>query len=271
MEGAILMTVQEILNELEAVVPLSLSESWDHSGFQLGSMKAPVDSVAFALDATLHSVTEALSRGCQLLVTHHPLFFHPLPDFDLSRFSAQVCAEAIKGNLAIASWHTCWDSACGGVNEGLLKRAGLQDLRPLAESEEKQGFGLGGVGRWTTALSMSDATRRLAKQWNLSGWQFLGEADALCSTVALCGGSGGELWPHAVEQDAQLYVTAEMKHHQILEALESGLHLMICDHGEMEEPSMEDLAVLVALLCHVKTTVISSPVRRKLQWFSNGN
>ena len=56
--------------------------------------------------------------------------------------------------------------------------------------------------------------------------------------MALCGGAGGDLWPQALASGAELFATADLRYHECLEILGRGMALMICDHGEMERPSM---------------------------------
>lgn len=104
------------------------------------------------------------------------------------------------------------------------------------------GFGMGGMGEWPESCPACASAAALAGAWDLSGYRLAGDPTKEVRRVALCGGSGGDLWQDALEGGADLYATSEMKHHQIVEALASGLALMLCDHGEMEAPSMSDLA-----------------------------
>lgn len=240
------MNVADLVEILNKVAPLALSEPWDHGGLQLGNPQGSVRRVAFALDATPWTVKEALKRNCQALVAHHPLFFHSQQDMILTRYVPKVAALALKGDLSIIGWHTAWDSGQGGVNEGLLRRAELTNVAPLCCPSLDEGFGMGGVGQWPSEIPIADAAHNLATAWGLSGYRLLSSCDRSVSKVALCGGAGGDLWLEAEKHGAHLFATSEIKHHQILEALDTGLSLMICDHGEMEELAMDDLSLEVA-------------------------
>jgi putative NIF3 family GTP cyclohydrolase 1 type 2 len=69
------MKIAEIIKEIEKVAPRAWQESWDNSGLQVGSALQECTGVLIAVDATPGAVDEAVSLGCNLIVTHHPLFF----------------------------------------------------------------------------------------------------------------------------------------------------------------------------------------------------
>ena len=261
------MKISDLLQALDSIAPLALSEPWDHSGLQLGGAAWRCSRVGFCLVATVESVQVASREGCDVLVAHHPLCFSPLVDLDTSRFVAQTAGEAFRLGVAVVGWHTPWDSACGGVNEGLLARAGLLSARGLRPMPG--GFGMGGMGEWPKSCPACASAAALAGTWDLSGYRLAGDPTKEVRRVALCGGSGGDLWQDALEGGADLYATSEMKHHQIVEALASGLALMLCDHGEMEAPSMSDLARRVEELGFDVRVLPETP--SPYQWAARGS
>lgn len=238
------LTVDDVLRSLDAIAPFDLAESWDHSGFRLGSPHAVVRAVAVALDPCAEVIQAAHDFGADLLITHHPLFFRAAENLVCDTVDAQAAQAAFSLGVHIVSCHTNFDSCAGGVNKFLAQAARLEDVVPLSSPRLETGFGMGAVGTVAEAdaLSVCDSA---ARAWGLSGYRYLG-SEARVSRVALCGGAGGGLWRSALSLGAQLYITSDMSYHECLEALNSGLRLMLCDHGEMEEPPLRGLAASFA-------------------------
>ncbi len=243
------MKVSALLEILDAIAPFCLAEEWDRCGLRLGSPDAEVQGVAVALDPLPSAIEAAAKHRCNVLVTHHPLIFRPLEDLVLRGTTEKAVAAALRLDMAVVACHTCWDSAAEGVNAVLAQRAALKDWKPLSPSEAMEGCGLGGSGDLPRAMAPMEAAEYLARCWNLSGFRLLSGDDAPVTRLALCGGAGGDLWPLALESRSQLYATADLQYHQYLEALDRGLSLMVCDHGEMEVLSIEPLAAAIASHC----------------------
>lgn len=125
------MNVAQILKLVHRFAPSDLAESWDNPGLQAGSLASEVQRVGLALDATNQTVTAALSSGCQLLLTHHPLIFKALKNIDFSSPTGRLIQRAASAGLSIASAHTNWDSAEGGVAAALAELLELEDWEPL--------------------------------------------------------------------------------------------------------------------------------------------
>ena len=71
--------VKEIIKAIEAVAPLKYQDEWDNSGLQVGYPDDEVRGVLVCLDITEAVVREAISKGCSMIVSHHPLLFRGLP------------------------------------------------------------------------------------------------------------------------------------------------------------------------------------------------
>ena len=122
-------TAGDIYREIDRIAPFSLAQDWDNSGFLCGDREAPVRRVMAALDATMDVVREAAQKDCQMILTHHPVIFHPLR----SVTPQEVAYHAVRAGIAIVCAHTNLDAAYGGVNEVLARRLALTGLEPLEE------------------------------------------------------------------------------------------------------------------------------------------
>lgn len=113
------------------MAPSTLAESWDNSGLQVGDPAAEISRIMVALDATPAVMESALSSGCQLLVTHHPLIFKALKSVSTATLQGRLIHAAIRGGLGVVSMHTNYDIADGGLNDVLADRLGLVGCTPL--------------------------------------------------------------------------------------------------------------------------------------------
>jgi len=123
--------LSDLIGIINKIAPPALAEEWDNVGLQVGDPAAEVRTLMVALDPCTASVEEAISRSCQLLVTHHPLIFKPLKRISTADEAGKLIHRSIGSNLAIVSLHTNYDIAENGVNDLLARRLGLQGVRPL--------------------------------------------------------------------------------------------------------------------------------------------
>ncbi|MCR5346479.1 MAG: Nif3-like dinuclear metal center hexameric protein [Fretibacterium sp.] len=227
------MRIRELLRAIDEIAPFSLAEEWDNIGLMIGDLEAPVQRVAVALDPTVQAVTAA--AGCQALLCHHPLLFHPVKKLDLNAGPGRVVREAVKRDIAILAAHTNWDKV--GVNADLARLLGLQETEPL-----DPGSGLGILGKLPAPAAPDSFLRQVRAAWGLSHIDAYAPGGGPVSRVALCGGSGGSLWPAARARRADIYITADMKYHELMDANDAGLAVATADHGEMERASLPELA-----------------------------
>jgi len=137
------MKAKQIIAQLEELAPPSLQESYDNSGLMCGSPDMEVDSALLSLDCTEKVVDEALEKGVQMLVCHHPLIFGNLKSISGKNEVERCLIKAIKSDLLIYSIHTNLDNVKNGVNAKLAETIGLkkcQILRPKTEQLSKLVF-----------------------------------------------------------------------------------------------------------------------------------
>jgi putative NIF3 family GTP cyclohydrolase 1 type 2 len=112
------------------------------------------------------------------------------------------------------------------------------------------------VGNLTAAVPVRELLGRIKRVWNLTRIDYYGDPDCSILRVALCGGSGGSLWPAALTAKADLYVTADVKYHDLLDCTRADLPVAAVDHGEMESAAMEELARYVTAFGGPETVLL---------------
>ena len=125
-------TLSEVLETVEQLWPMHLQEPWDASGLVTGRPDQPVRRILFAVDPVAEVVSEAVSTGADLLVTHHPLLLRGVTSVAADGFKGAVVHELIEHRCALLACHTNADSAPDGVSDAVARAAGLTTTTPLA-------------------------------------------------------------------------------------------------------------------------------------------
>lgn len=125
------MIISDFTQYLAHWAPLSLQEPYDNCGLLTGNTQTACTGVLCALDATEAIVDEAVAKGCNLIVVHHPLIFHPLKKIDQNHPVGRTLIRAIQQDIAVYAMHTNLDNVINGVNGAAADRLALSDREVL--------------------------------------------------------------------------------------------------------------------------------------------
>ena len=220
-------TVKEIAAAIEKIAPRELAGDWDNVG-ALVDNGGEVSSVLVSLDITDDVVNEAEQAGCQLIVAHHPVIFHPLKSLV---YGSTVYRMVKKGISAVCA-HTNLDAAAGGVNDILAGIFGI------AEAEVFAGFGrVGNLREEATPLQLA---QKCSKKFGAH--VKLADAGRTVRRLAVLGGSGGGLLEEALAAEADCILTGEADHHDAIDSVHAGVSLIVAGHFHTEFPVVPVLA-----------------------------
>jgi len=213
------LQLREAVAALERLYPPDTASSWDRVGLVTGDLDQPVSLVHFAVDPTLAVIEEARAAGADLLVTHHPLLLRGVHSVATTSAKGTSVTSLILNQIALYAAHTNADVASPGVCDALAGACALVDVGPL---EIVDGVGHGRVGRLASPLTLRDFVQRLSTVLPKAagGIRVAGPADALVSRVAVVGGAGDDFFDAVRSTGADVYVTADLRHHPVLEARE---------------------------------------------------
>lgn len=124
-------SLSDVIGIINKKYPFALAEPWDNVGLQIGASSEQINKIMVALDPLSAVLDEAISLGCNLLVTHHPLLFSPIRQISSSTVTGSSIIKAIQGGLALVAMHTNYDIAQDGLNDLLAAKIGLNEVRPL--------------------------------------------------------------------------------------------------------------------------------------------
>lgn len=222
------MLLQHIIDIIESVAPRSWQEEWDNSGLQVGNPTADIRAALLTTDVTESVVSEAVSGGYDLIISHHPLLFRGLKQVCGQNSTARCVEMAIKHGIAIYSGHTNMDSALHGVSGKMADMLGVEDYRILVGEEH----GLGVIGTLPEPMTADEFVRLVRDRFGAQYVRYTAW-DKPVQKVAICGGSGAEFIPEALAQGADAYLTADCKYHEFADA-EGQLLLVDIDHWVSE-------------------------------------
>ncbi|MBW1989548.1 MAG: Nif3-like dinuclear metal center hexameric protein [Deltaproteobacteria bacterium] len=207
-------TAKDVLAVLDSLAPPDLAEEWDNVGLMVGDPSWPVTRILLALDPLETVLEEAADKGCDCVVTHHPLFFKPLKKLDLSQPGARVAALCIQAKTSLFCMHTNLDKAAGGVNAVLAKclsLAGVCGMGPCGPEDApgKDGF-LGLWGSLPSPMPLAEFASFAGKKLSAGQVRVSGPRDLVVTRAAVCAGSGGSLLEEFFKSPAQVLVSGDL-------------------------------------------------------------
>lgn len=125
------MKIQDLVNFLETIAPASLQENYDNAGLLTGNGDWDCTGVLTTLDATEAVVAEAVEKGLNLVVAHHPIIFGGLKKINGKNYVEKTIIRAIKNDIAIFAIHTNLDHVINGVNGKIADKLGLINRKIL--------------------------------------------------------------------------------------------------------------------------------------------
>jgi len=262
------MKLAELITYLESVAPLSYQEDYDNAGLITGHPDWEIKAVMVSLDATEAVIDEAIEKGCNVLVSHHPIVFTGVKKINGYNYIEKSIIKAIKNDVALYAIHTNLDNVMtNGVNEKIAQKLGLTNskiLAPKLNLHPDGHIGSGLIGNLERSMTCKEflAFLKESMQTNIIKHTELHERPI--DKIAVCGGSGKFLLETAISHGADAFVSSDFKYHEYFDA--NG-EIVIADigHYESEKYTIELLFGLISnnfsnFAAHY-TTVITNPVK----------
>ena len=237
--------IYQVVDALEHYAPLPLQEGYDNAGLQVGLTEAvEMSGALLCLDVTEDVVDEAIRKGCNLIVSHHPLIFRKLARISDENYVQRTVRKAIKNDIAIVSMHTNMDAAKGGVNFKIAEKLGLRNLRFFGGEKEIDGVkgGEGVIGEITDetdalhadGIAADDLVLMLRERFQAECVQCNQLLRRPIRKVALCGGAGAFLLDAAIKAGADAFITGEMSYHEYF-GHEQEIQICVIGHYQSEQ------------------------------------
>ncbi len=251
------MKIKEVLCALEQFAPLPLQESWDNAGLQVGLTETEVSGALLCLDVNEKILDEAIQKGCNLVVSHHPLLFRGLKTISDLTDVQRTVRKAIQCDICVISMHTNMDNAKGGVNFRIAQKLGLQNVQFFA-AKQVNGLeaGSGVIGEFAEPMAADDFVILVKKTFGVECAQCNELLRRPVKRVAICGGAGDFLLDEALKNGADAFITGEMHYHQYF-GYEQQIQICVIGHYQSEQFTTEVFQEIIQQTCPGVKTVIA--------------
>ncbi len=231
-------TVREVYQYLDGLAPFSLQMSFDNAGFLVGRGSAQVTRILVSLDITEEVAAEAVELGAELIVSHHPVIFHPAKSITDATPDGRILLALTEGKIAAICAHTNLDAVAGGVNDALAQRLGLVQVEQLHQDgvdAAGRPYGIGRVGNTTGAPSYAPAFAAFVKEALGSNGVRYVDARRPVRRVAVGGGACAGMLGDALALGCDTFVTSDVKYNGFLDAKALGMNLIDAGHYPTEQ------------------------------------
>lgn len=226
------MNVKTLMTHLEQLAPKQLAESWDNVGLLVGDETSEVTGVLVTLDVSDAVVNEAIAKGLNTIVAHHPLIFQPLKTLTHQNVQQALLRKIIKHDINVYAMHTNLDNANGGMNDWLAQALALEAIEILKVDGEynDQPYGTGRIGTLTESMTLGEFVCCVEKQLQSNGLRYVGDSNRIVSKVAIIGGAAQHYYTHAIQKQADVYITGDVTYHVAQDMFNNGLALIDPGH-----------------------------------------
>jgi dinuclear metal center YbgI/SA1388 family protein len=239
-----MVNYKQIEKAIEAKAPLSLQEDWDNSGWQV-RLKTDFNKILLALEIRSDVIEEAVNKGCDLIITHHPLIFGSLDqviglegidfnDFDEvsgDNITSNMLIDLIQEGISVYSTHTPFDKCSGGNNDYLGAMLGLDRF-----GVSKNGDGYVRVGEFDDPVTLDELMDRAAGKLGVDKkfFRYAGDTGVSIKRVCWVSGAGSEYMISAITENCDIYITGDLKYHDAQKAHELGINVLDLGHYATE-------------------------------------
>lgn len=226
------MLIKEIFKSFNEIIPTENAAEWDNSGEQIQFSNEVVNSVLTTLEVTDEVINEAISKDCNLILSHHPLLFSKVNVISDDDPKARMLIKLISNKISVFSAHTNYDVANGGTSDYLAKQLGLKDVSTIEGSE---GFAM--TGYLQERMSLEEFIKMACESTGtpLNEVRFTGVRGNLVHKIGLCAGSGSDFILNAFNADCDVFLTGDVKYHSAQDSLELGMAVVDMGHYHTEK------------------------------------
>lgn len=246
MENSKGLTVSEIRDVIEELVPVGLQEEWDNSGLIIGFERTRVKKALICLELDKRVLAEAQELEAEMIITHHPVIFSGIKSLCDGNVKDRLVMDIMKSGISVYSCHTPFDKIKGGNNDVIIERLGLASARNLSGADvrsaskmlEKRDEGdIGRIGEFRNMITFGELIQHVATHLDLSIRQIraVGPLDKYIAVVGVCTGAGADMTRMAAASGCDLMITGDVKYHEAQDARDLGICLLDAGHYGTEK------------------------------------
>lgn len=226
------MYIKEIISLIEDYAPLKLQASFDNSGLLCGNPERELTSILLCIDVTEEVIKEAIDKGHNLIISHHPLIFSGLKHITPATYVERCVIDAIRHDITIYAAHTNMDVVSNGVSGRMADKLDLyhrQILQPEGDPMDGNGFGI--IGELQQPVESMAFLQQIKEIFRCDRLRYTTPHTPFMQRVAVCGGAGASFFKQALAGQADIYISGDFKYHDFF-LTEN--RIMIADIGHYE-------------------------------------
>ena len=226
------MYIKEIISLIEDYAPLKFQASFDNSGLLCGNPERELTSILLCIDVTEEVIKEAIDKGHNLIISHHPLIFSGLKHITPATYVERCVIDAIRHDITIYAAHTNMDVVSNGVSGRMADKLDLyhrQILQPEGDPMTGNGFGI--IGELQHPVESMAFLQQIKEIFRCDRLRYTTPHTSSIQRVAVCGGAGASFFKQALDGQADIYISGDFKYHDFF-LTEN--RIMIADIGHYE-------------------------------------
>lgn len=223
------MRAEKIAEIIEKYAPKKLAYDWDNVGILFGNGEKEVKKVLLTLDINEFTVKEAAENNCDMIISHHPIFFGGIKKINFNTPDGRMIKMLTENDIVAFAAHTNMDITDGGINDELAKIFELSDVKYIEED------GLGRYGKLPYDVSLTELCEIVKEKLDTPCVRVCGDMNMKIKTLAVASGSCSEVIPTALGLDCEAVITGDMKYHEMCDALSLGIAVIDAGHYPTEK------------------------------------
>ena len=226
------MYIKEIISLIEDYAPLKFQASFDNSGLLCGNPEQELTSILLCIDITEEVIKEAIDKGHNLIISHHPLIFSGLKHITPATYVERCVIDAIRHDITIYAAHTNMDVVFNGVSGRMADKLDLyhrQILQPEGDPMDGNGFGI--IGELQQPVESMAFLQQIKEIFRCDRLRYTTPHTPFMQRVAVCGGAGASFFKQALARQADIYISGDFKYHDFF-LTEN--RIMVADIGHYE-------------------------------------
>ena len=224
----------DIVEELRNLAPEYLQDEWDNSGLLVGSLKDEVKSLYIALDLTDEILEDAIAKGVDMIITHHPLIFKPLKSITDENFISNRILKLVQNNITYYAMHTNFDKVI--MSDLAAEKLNMLEINNVEDTDEFENrvLGYGKIGKLSSKMNVGQLCNFVKQQFGLESVKVFGDMNTMVDTLAVMPGSGKSFIKTAAEKNVNVMITGDIDHHEGIDARDMGLTIIDAGHYGIE-------------------------------------
>lgn len=236
--------LKNIVTKLEEFAPIKYAETWDNVGLLIEPYTpTEIKTILLTNDLTEEVFNEAESKGANLIISYHPPIFAAMKRITQNTWKERLVSMCLEKRIALYSPHTAWDVAKNGVGDWLASLLRGTSSEPIQKNAEDGSIGVGRVVEIESRSTLRSLITNIKNPTKLEHIHVaVGKNCTLeteIKTAAVCPGSGSSVLK---DIKADLYLTGEMSHHEIQDATQRSVNVILLNHSNSERGYLHQFA-----------------------------